>query len=59
MTIDEAIKRLEQQKRWLESVNPYLAEAVTLGTEALKRVKACRPPLGRDDHSLLPGETAD
>lgn len=58
MNIDKAIERLTQHlNRAVIHRNPELDRALELGIEALKRAKACRPPFGRDDHSLLPGET--
>ena len=60
MTLDEAIKRLEQHERWLESINAQeQAEAHLLGIEALKLVQKERRDLISYAGELLPGETEE
>lgn len=57
-TIEKAIERLQSS---LDHNTILMTQedkdALRLAIEALKRIQACRPPFGRDDHSALPGET--
>lgn len=58
MTLDEAIKRLEQHKSYLESLHALeQVEAHQLGIEALKLLKGVRLCLPGSAAKLLPGET--
>jgi len=60
MTIDEAIRRLEQHKCYLESINAHeQIEAHQLGIEALKKIKLWRQDNVYPDYTLLPGETEE
>jgi hypothetical protein len=60
MTIDEAIKELEDLLRYAEPGNPTEEdEAIQLGIEALKRVKAFSDMDIIGLYKPLPGETED
>jgi len=60
MTIDEAITDLsiQQQVKYLTG-KYHQAEAIRLGLEALKEVKASREEAYSEDTGLLPGETEE
>jgi hypothetical protein len=60
MTIDEAIKVLEDIQRFVKPGDPPEEHtAIGLGTEALKHVKAVRTFSGSENPPLLPGETEE
>ena len=60
MNVKKAIEiKARTGEEFLNTDPDDIDEADRLSVEALKRAVACRPPLGRDDHSLLPGETED
>ena len=60
MTKDEAIGRLEQHMRYLESIHALeQVEALQLGIEALKAWKDKRLFSNRLAYYLLPGETEE
>ena len=58
MTIDEAIQGLGNLVPIFASApNPVSVESIKLGTEALKRIKACRSKAVCNFNTLLPSET--
>ena len=60
MQLAKAIEELTRyRKEPYSKLHPYFSEAVDLGIEALKRIKACREPKGGNPLPPLAGETGE